>query len=197
MNELPDDKPYERMFKEKIRSVIDEKTRKATEERERLTSFLLQLSKRAGYRRLRIVEKERRGFPMKIIGEVFYPGDGITAVVGDVEVPAGAVLDRPLVVKGRIKIGSKCQVLKELKALEGISIAEGCLVKGDLECGGIIELAEDIAVEGNVPAESSMKLSQGVEIYGLVDVGGAYVTVGSPASEALGSGEEENGKHNH
>ena len=178
MNELPDDKPYERMFKEKIRSVIDEKTRKAAEEREMLTSFLSQLSKRARYRRPKIIEKKRKaltGFLMKIFGEVFYAGDGVTAVIGDTEIPNGAVVDRSLVVKGKVKIGSKCQVLKKLKALEGIFIAGGCLVKADLECGGIIELGKDTTIEGNVHAESSLKLSPGVRILGFVDAGGAHV----------------------
>ena len=146
---------------------MEERRRKGAEEREMLTTFLSQISKRAGG--LSITERERKGFPMKTLGEVFYAGDGITAVVGDVEIPDGAVVDRPLVVKGKIKTGSNCQILKKLKALGGISIADGCLVRADLECSGIIELGKGTVIEGNVHAESSLKLSQDVRINGSVD----------------------------
>ena len=61
---------------------------------------------------------------MKIIGEVFAPGDGITAVVGDVGIPDGAVVDKPLVVKGKIKIGANCQILEKFLADEETKYAE-------------------------------------------------------------------------
>lgn len=83
-------------------------------------------------------------------------------------------------------------MLEDLKTLGKISIADGCSVKASITSGDMIELGENIVIEGDVRAESSIKLSQGVEIYGLVDAGGAHVTVGNLASEAWGSGKEEN-----
>lgn len=179
MNEFLHDKPFERMLKAKIRSPIEERGTKATEEREMLSTFLSQLSKRAVYRRPEIIEKEPKAltrFPMKIFGEVFFPGDGVTAVIGDVEIPKGAVVDRSLVVKGKLRIGAKCRILKKMRALGGISIAGRCLVKASLESGGIIELGKDTTVEGDVHSQSFIKLSQGARIYGFVDAEGAYTS---------------------
>lgn len=185
MKELSGDKAFEKMLKAAIRSLKEEERRKAAREHERLSDFLSEISRGPGYRRLRIIEKKREGFPMNIFGEVFYPGDGVTAIVGDLEIPDESVVDRALVVKGKLKIGSKCRVLKKLRALRALSIASGGRVKGDLECGGTIELGENTTIEGNVKAESSLKLSQGVTILGFVDARGAYVS-SSALDEANG-----------
>ena len=210
--ELSIDKVFERMLASKLRSEIREKMSRGTEEREDLANFLSELSERSNYGKAQMVKgvhprgktgdvkarpKTLKGFQMKVFGEVFHAGDGVTAVVGDVEIPDGSIVDKPLVVKGKVKIGPDCRILENLKTLGEISMAGGCSVEASVASGDIIELGENIVIEGDVHAESSIKLSQGVEIYGLVDAGGAYVTMGNLASEALGSGEEENSEHNH
>ena len=44
--------------------------------------------------------------------------------MGDVEIPDGAVVDKPLVVNGKIKIGANCQILEKFLADEEIKYAE-------------------------------------------------------------------------
>ena len=102
------DKVFEKMLESRLRSEIKEKTERVAEAREMLTAFFSQLSEKTRYRRPRTTEKERKALPMKMFGEVFYSGDGIIAVVGDVEIRSGSIVDRPLVVKGKIKIGANC-----------------------------------------------------------------------------------------
>lgn len=162
----------ERLFAEKLRSVMKQKSKEAAKEREMLTSFVSELSRRANQRRFEpVTEKPKvsRGFCMKVFGEVFHAADGVTAVVGDVEIPNGAVVDRPLVVEGRIRIGANCQVLEKLKALHGITIAEECLVKADLASGDVIEIGENTVVEGDIHAESSIILHKGAKINGEIE----------------------------
>lgn len=117
------------------------------------------------------IEKEREtltGLPIRAFGDVFYVGDGVTAVVGDAEIPDGSIVNKTLVVKGKLRVGAKCQIVKNLKALGGISIAEGCLVKANVASGDAIELGENTIVEGEVHAEI-VRLAEGAEIHGRVD----------------------------
>jgi len=117
------------------------------------------------------IGKERgmlTGLPIRVFGDVFYVGDGVTAVVGDAEIPDGSIVDATLVVKGKLRVGAKCQIVKNLKALGGISIAEGCLVKANVASGDAVELGENTIVEGEVHAEV-VRLSEGAEIHGRID----------------------------
>jgi len=153
------------------------------EEREMLTRFLSELKERPSYEKPKIAEagpKALTGFPMRVFGEVFHAGDGVTAIVGSVEIPDGSVVDKPLVVKGRLKAGANCKVFANLKALGGVLMANDCSVEASIASGDIIELGENTVIEGDVRAESHIKLSEGAGIYGLVEAGGAYVNVSSP-----------------
>ena len=117
------------------------------------------------------IDKEREmlaGLPIKAFGDVFYVGDGVIAVVGDVKIPDGSTVDRSLVVKGKAEVGKNCQILRNLKALRGISIADGCMVKANIVSGDAVELGEKTKVFGDVHAEV-VKLSEGAEVHGLVD----------------------------
>lgn len=117
------------------------------------------------------IVKERgmlTGLPIRVFGDVFHVGDGVTAVVGDAEIPDGSILDETLVVKGKLRVGAKCQIVKNLKALGGISIAEGCLLKANVASGDVVELGENTMVEGEVHAEV-VRLAEGAEIHGRID----------------------------
>lgn len=203
---------FETMLASKLRPEIKEKIEKRAEEREMMTSLLHQLPERPSPQKLEIVEEEGlkeeieavearpralTGFPMKVFGEIFHAGDGVTAVVGDVEIPDRSIVDKPLVIKGKVKIGSDCRILRNLKALGEISIGDRCSVKANVSSGDSIALGRNTVIEGEVHAESSLKLSEGTEIHGLVEAGGAYVTAEELTPEDLSRGEKENGEHNH
>jgi len=199
---------FEQLLASKIRPDMREKTRRGTEEHEKLTTFLSELSETPTHGKPKVAQEKQSteesetsmtpaGFQMKVSGEIFHPGDGVTAVIGDVEIPDGSIVDKPLVVKGKITIGANCQILQDLKALGGILMAGGCSVKARISSGSTIEVGKNTIIEGDVHTESSIKLFEGAKIFGLVDAGGAYVSVENSTSDALGRGKEPNGEHNH
>jgi len=108
------------------------------------------------------------GLSIRVLGDIFHVGDGVTAVVGDAEIPNGSIVDRTLVVKGKLRVGANCQIVKNLKALGSISIAEQCLLQANVASGETVELGENTIVEGEVHAEI-VRLSKGAEIHGRVD----------------------------
>lgn len=83
-------------------------------------------------------------------GDVFYVGDNVTAIVGDLEIPSGTIVHDTLVVKGNLSIGSKCKMLSTIKALGNIVIGPNTIIKG------------------NVISNQNVSVSPGVQIYGEV-----------------------------
>ena len=117
------------------------------------------------------IDKERdvlTGLPIKASGDVFYAGNDVIAVVGDLEILGGSTIDKSLVVKGKVTVGGHCRIVANLKALRGISIAEECLVKANIASGGVVALGAKTIVDGDVHAET-VRLSEGAEVHGLVD----------------------------
>jgi len=127
------------------------------------------------------------GFPMKIVGESFYVGDGVTAIVGEVEIPPGTTVDETLVVKGNFKARECCRLLNSVKALKDIEIGadttvEGnmvsggkvtvnsnCIVKGSIESEGDIEIGENVIVEENLSSQSSVVLHTSTQVLGAIN----------------------------
>jgi hypothetical protein len=117
-------------------------------------------------------------FPMKVVGEVFYVGDGVTSVVGDVEIPPGTTVDETLVVKGNFKSNESCVLLKNVKALKDVEIGvdntvEGnvvsggkvtvgsnCVVNGSIESDGDVEIGDNVIVKQDLTSKSSVKVSK-------------------------------------
>lgn len=95
-------------------------------------------------------EKEELEFFAEVQGDVFYVGDNVTAIVGDLEIPSGTTVHDTLVVKGNLSIGSKCKMLSTIKAL------------------GNIEIGPNTIIKGNVISNQNVSVSPGVQIYGEV-----------------------------
>jgi predicted acyltransferase (DUF342 family) len=122
------------------------------------------------------------GFPMKVVGESFYVGDGVTSIVGDVEIPPGTTVDETLVVKGNFRSHECCRLLSSVKALKDIEIGDdttvegtlisggrvvvhqNCVVKGSIESEGDIEIGENVIVRENLSSKSSVVLSKSAQV---------------------------------
>ena len=122
-------------------------------------------------------------FPMKVVGEAFYVGDGVTSIVGDVEIPPGTTVDETLVVKGNFRSRECCRLLKGVKALKDIEIGmdttvEGtlvsggkvtvgsnCVVKGSIESEGDVEIGDNVIVRQNLSSKSSVKVSKLAQVF--------------------------------
>ncbi len=122
------------------------------------------------------------GFPMKVVGESFYVGDGVTSIVGDVEIPPGTTVDETLVVKGNFKSRESCRLLNNVKALKDIEIGEdttvegtlisggkvtvnsNCVLKGSIESEGDIEIGENVIVRENLSSRSSIFLNKSAQV---------------------------------
>ncbi len=127
------------------------------------------------------------GFPMKVVGESFYVGDGVTSIVGDVEIPPGTTVDETLVVKGNFRSCECCRLLKNVKALKGIEIGEdstvegtllsggrvtvnsNCVVNGSIESEGDIEIGENVIVKKNLSSKLSIILSKSAQVFGAIN----------------------------
>lgn len=95
----------------------------------------------------------RLNFPLKTNGEIFYVGNGVTVVVGDAVIPSGTKVDEALVVKGTLKTGEACRLLKDVKALRNIVIGRNSIVEGNLVSGGKIILGLNCQVKGTIQGE--------------------------------------------
>jgi predicted acyltransferase (DUF342 family) len=122
------------------------------------------------------------GFPMKVVGEFFYVGDGVTSIVGDVEIPPGTTVDETLVVKGNFKSHECCRLLNNVKALKDIEIGKdttvegtlvsggkvtvnsNCVLKGSIESDGDIEIGENVIVKENLSSKSAIVLSKSAQV---------------------------------
>ncbi|UCH01635.1 MAG: hypothetical protein JSV20_07220 [Candidatus Bathyarchaeota archaeon] len=103
-------------------------------------------------------------FPMKVVGDVFYVGDGVTSVVGDAEIPSGTTVDATLVVKGNFRSGENCRLLKDVKALKNIVIGPNTAVEGNLVAGGKITLGSGCVVYGEIKSEGDIEIGEYVII---------------------------------
>lgn len=100
-----------------------------------------------------VSETHRLNFPLETSGEIFYVGNGVTAVVGDALIPSGTEVDEALVVKGNLSTGEACRLLKDVKALQDIAIGRNSIVEGNLVSGGKIILGLNCLVKGTIQGE--------------------------------------------
>ena len=168
---------FERLLESKMTS--ETRAREESEEREMLSRFLSQLSGGPQRRTVDELLEEEKGEPspekltVKASGEVFYAGNGVSAVLGDAEIADNSTVDKSFVVKGRLKIGKNCQIVKNLRALGGIVIGDESSVNASIASGDTIELGRNTLIKGDVRSESFIRLSEGSAIYGMVGSGGA------------------------
>lgn len=102
------------------------------------------------------------GFPMRVVGESFYVGDGVTSIVGDVEIPSGTTVDETLVVKGNFTSRKCCRLLKNVKALKDIEIGDDTTVEGTLVSGGKVTVNSNCVVMGSIESEGDIKIGENV-----------------------------------
>jgi hypothetical protein len=125
-------------------------------------------------------------FPMRVVGESFYVGDGVTSIVGDVEIPPGTTVDETLVVKGNFRSRERCRLLNNVKALKDIEIGDStivegtllsggrvtvntnCVVNGSIESDGNIEIGENVVVKKNLSSKLSIVLSKTARVFGAI-----------------------------
>lgn len=104
------------------------------------------------------------GFPMKVVGESFYVGDGVTSIVGDVEIPPGTTVDETLVVKGNFRSRECCRLLNNVKALKDIEIGDDTMVEGTLLSGGRVTVNSNCVVNGSIESEGNIELGENVVV---------------------------------
>lgn len=110
----------------------------------------------------------RASFPMKVVGDVFYVGNGVTSVVGDAEIPSGIIVDATLVVKGNFMSGENCKLLRDVKALKDIEIGSNTVVEGNLVAGGKVTLGSSCIVHGTIDAEGDIEIGENAVIEGVL-----------------------------
>jgi len=96
------------------------------------------------------IEIEDLEFPAKVSGDVFYVGDKLTAIVGDIEIPSGTTVYDTLVVKGNLIIGKKCKMLATIKALGNIMIGADTIIKGNVISYQKVSLGPRVNIQGEV-----------------------------------------------
>lgn len=101
------------------------------------------------------------GFPAEIGGETFSVGDNVTAVVGDIAIASGSIIDKSLVVKGSIKIGDNCIANGKLKVLKDIVIGTETVIDGDIIAGGSVFIGALSTVKGRIEASGFVRISEG------------------------------------
>ncbi len=111
---------------------------------------------------------ECTSFPMKVMGDVFSVGEGITSVVGDVEIPSGTTIDATFVVKGNFNVGRNCKLLKDVKALKDISLGSRTTVEGNLIAGGKITLGPSCVVHGTIDSDGDIEIGENAVVEGII-----------------------------
>ena len=104
-------------------------------------------------------------------------------VLGDVEIPAGAVLEGALVATGSVLIGEGAQVRGSVKAQELLVVCRGAEVEGALSAWGGIGIESGARVEGPVISEADIT----VEAATIGMPGGRTSVVGSTVTLAPGA----------
>jgi cytoskeletal protein CcmA (bactofilin family) len=110
----------------------------------------------------------RASFPMKVVGDVFYVGDGVTSVVGNAEIPSGTIVDATLVVKGNFSSGKNCRLLRDVKALKDIVLGPNTVVEGNLVAGGKVTLGSNCIVHGTIESEGDIEIGENAVIEGIL-----------------------------
>ncbi len=103
-------------------------------------------------------------FPANVQGEVFVVGDNVTAVVGDLEIPSGVTVNDTLVVKGKLKIGDKCRLSRNVKALGDVAVGIATLINGDIVSGGNVVIGSNSVVGGRVRAAGAIEIGEKVVV---------------------------------
>ena len=100
------------------------------------------------------------GFPAKISDEVFTKGDEVTTVVGDIEVPSGATINKDLLVRGTLRIGDRCKIHGKIEALKDITVGASTVINGNLISGGNVTVGSRSRITGSLQAGGCIKVGE-------------------------------------
>ena len=103
-------------------------------------------------------------FPANVSGEVFMVGDNVTAVVGDLEIPAGATVNDTLVVKGKLNIGDRCRLSRRVKVLGDVTVGINTVIDGDIISGGNVTIGSNTVVGGCIRAAGKVEFGKSVQV---------------------------------
>jgi predicted acyltransferase (DUF342 family) len=103
-------------------------------------------------------------FPANVSGEVFVVGDNVTAVVGDLEIPSGAIINDTLVVKGKLKIGDNCKLSRRVKVLGDVMLGINTVIDGDIISGGNVAIGSNSVVGGCIKAAGIIEFGKKVRV---------------------------------
>jgi hypothetical protein len=111
-----------------------------------------------------VPESTLLGFPAEIGGETFSVGGNVTAVVGDIAIASGSIIDKSLVVKGSIKIGDNCLANGKLKALRDVVVGTETVIDGDIIAGGSVFIGALSTVKGRIEAAGFVRINEGATV---------------------------------
>lgn len=131
---------------------------------ETLLSEPKQISEFQSHEKDTSIEKVTLKFPANVLGEVFFVGDNVTAVVGDLEIPSGVTVNDTLVVKGKLKIGDRCRLSRRIKVLGDITVGANTVIDGDVISGGNVTIGSNSEVGGSIKAAGKVKFGQKVQV---------------------------------
>lgn len=117
------------------------------------------------------IQKEQEtmilGFPAIIHGKILASDDKVEVIIGDVEIPSGTNIDKTLVVKGTLKMGSNCKVHGKLKVLKDITVGADTIVDGDIVSGGNIYVGPRSLIAGSVKAAGVFEIEEDAIVEGI------------------------------
>jgi len=142
--------------------------------------------------RMRKTSEEEIAFPAKVVGSIFHIGDDVTAVVGDIEIPSKTTVSEILVVKGRMKIGENCRMLRNVKAMKDVHVGANTRVDGNIVSGGRVTVQKGVMIKGKIDAHGGLSIAPGAILKSSIIVQGDVKIYG--ASEILGDIIVKSGK---
>lgn len=114
------------------------------------------------------INKENLEFPAKVAGDVFYVGNSVTAIVGDIEIPPRTIVNDTLVVKGNLRIGKRCRILATVKAMGNIVIDADSIIKGNVISHQNVSIGPRVKIDGEVIVKKTLQ-SQSLDPQGNID----------------------------
>ncbi len=107
------------------------------------------------------------GFPAIIHGKVLASDAKVEVVVGDVEIPSGTNIDKTLVIKGTLRIGSSCRARGKLKVLKDVIVGADTIIDGDIVSGGNIYVGPRSLIAGAVKAAGLFEIEENAVVEGI------------------------------
>lgn len=83
---------------------------------------------------------------------------------GDIDLPAGSVLDGDLIVRGNVTLGAACTILGSIKSYRDVIIGSGSVIEGSCFARGKIALGRDSSVLGQLSSIIAIACEDGCTV---------------------------------